>query len=95
MFHLFNDQQPLMNGTIPDRINLTFDVPERVQVQLMQDSEIATRLAPERRLPRQAAQFSQLLDQILNVKDSSELQRSLVAHYQRLTANYEKFLNDS
>lgn len=93
LFHIFNDQHPLMNGTIPERIDLGFPVPERVQVQLMQDSEIAARLAPERRLPRQAAQFSQLLDHILNVKDSTDLHRSLVAHYQRLTANYEKFLN--
>ncbi len=92
LFHLFNDQQTLMNGAVLDRINLEFPVPQKVRVQIMQDSEISARLTPERRLPRQAAQFSQLLDHILNVKDSPDLQRSLVAHYERLSANYEKFL---
>ena len=95
LFHLFNDSQTLMNGSIPDPVQLTFPVPHQVRVQLMTETEIITRQAPERRLPRQAAQFGQLLDHILNIKDSSELHRSLTAHYQRLTSNYEKFIKPS
>ena len=95
LFHLFNDTNTLMNGSVPEKVQLDFPMPDRIRVQLMTDEEILTRQAPERRLPRQAAQFGQLLDHILNIKDSNELHRSLTAHYQRLSSNYEKFINNN
>ena len=95
LFHLFNDENSLMNGSVPEQVQLGFPVPERVRVQLMTDAEILARQSPERRLPRQAAQFGQLLDHILNIKDSDELHHSLAAHYRRLTSNYERFLKSN
>lgn len=95
LFHLFNDTNTLMNGSVPEQVQINFQMPDRIRVQLMTDEEILTRQAPERRLPRQAAQFGQLLDHILNIKDSSELKNSLTAHYQRLSSNYEQFLKNS
>jgi hypothetical protein len=91
-FHLFNAKNVLMNGSVPEPVQLDVRIPNLVRTQLMTDEEISARKAPERRLPRQAAQFGQLLDHILNIKDSQELHHSLTAHYQRLSSSYEKFI---
>ena len=93
VFHEFNDQSTLMNGSVPPRVDsLDHLLPEKVTVRVMDDEEIETRLDPGRRLPRQAEHFGRLVDHILNVKDSDQLRRSLVAHYQRLSRYYETFL---
>lgn len=82
-----------MNGSIPeDPGPLAFSVPELVRVQIMEEGEIATRRDPAYRLPRQAEHFTRLIDQILNVKDNSQLRRSPVAHFSRLSNYYESFL---
>jgi hypothetical protein len=92
-FHLFNQQSPLMNGSTPVQPGpLAFAIPERQRVQIMRDEEIETRRDPSYRLPRQAEHFLRLVDHILNVKDSHELRRSLVAHFERLSAYYDTFL---
>ena len=93
LFHFFHEQKTLLNGSIPKIATLTSDlIPEVVKVQIMTDEEIVDRKNPIRRLPRQAEQFHNLLDHILNVKDSPELRRSLVAHYERLSSYYEQFI---
>lgn len=93
LFHEFNSQSPLMNGSIPDDPGpLDFPVPDRVSVQVMADQEIQTRRDPAYRLPRQAEHFTRLVDHILNVKDSSQLRRSLEAHFARLSKSYDDFL---
>lgn len=82
-----------MNGSIPvDPGPLDFALPRKTRVQIMSDEDIATRRDPSFRLPRQAEHFVRLVDHILNVKDSPELRRSLVAHFARLSAYYDKFL---
>ena len=92
-FHLYHPQSPLMNGSIPaEHGPLAFPVPDRLRVQIMSDEEIETRRDPAYRLPRQAEHFVRLVDHILNVKDSPELRRSLVAHFDRLSAYYDRFL---
>ncbi|MDA8330075.1 MAG: GIY-YIG nuclease family protein [Candidatus Dormibacteraeota bacterium] len=93
LFHEFNAQSPLMNGTLPPHPGpLTFEVPEKVRVQVLSDDEIELRRRPTQRLPRQAQHYERLLDQILQVKDSPELRRSLAAHFERLTRYHHRFL---
>ena len=92
LFHEFNDVVPLMNGSIPARPEAPPTLPNKVRVQVMENEEVKIRQDPALRLPRQVQHFGRLVDHILNVKDSAELRRSLVAHYDRLTAYYEKFL---
>ena len=93
LFHRFNDENPLMNGSIPERLNsFPFQEPQRIEVQVVADAELARRRDPAYRLPRQAEHFTQLVDHILNVKDSDELRRALEAHYARLSSYYDDFL---
>ena len=96
LFHRFNDDRTLMNGTTLQRIDgLGCPEPDGSRVQIIESDEIRTRREPARRLPRQAEHFGRLVAHILNVKDSSHLRRSLVAHFQRLTEYYETFLRAS
>ena len=94
LFHRFNDKKTLMNGSVPQRITtLGFPEPEMQRVQIMEDEDIDTRQDPALRLPRQIEHVGRLVDHILNVKDSSQLRLSLVAHFERLIGYYEKFLD--
>ena len=82
-----------MNGSIPDRRDtLPFAEPEKTEVQIVEDGELARRRDPAYRLPRQAEHFTRLVDHILNVKDSGELRRALAAHFRRLSVYYDDFL---
>jgi hypothetical protein len=91
LFHLFHPKSPLMNGSIPAKMGpLTFAVQDPVEIQLLPDEEIKDRLRTERRLPRQAKHFSELLDHFLNVKDAKELLLALQAHFSRLS----KYFNE-
>lgn len=93
LFHEFNRTSPLMNGSVPnDPGSLDFVIPSAENTQIMEDDEIATRREPAYRLPRQAEHFSRLVDHILNVKDSPQLRRALVAHFTRLERSYSGFL---
>lgn len=93
LFHQFNAQKPLMNGTIPVHPEtLLFPSPEKARIQIMSDEEIDIRRNPSRRLPRQSQFYFQLVDHILNVKDSPELRRSLSAHFDRLSSYHQRFI---
>ena len=93
LFHRYNEDSPLMNGSIPDRRDtLPFAQPGKIEVQIVEDAELARRRDPAYRLPRQAEHFTRLVDHILNVKDSGELRRALAAHFTRLSAYYHDFL---
>lgn len=93
MFHRFHSKSPLMNGSIPTKPpQLGFKMPTRQRIQIMEDEEIETRKDPAFRLPRQAEHFVRLIDHILNVKDSPELRLSLMAHFNRLSVYYQRFL---
>lgn len=85
LFHQFHTKSPLMNGSVPAKVEkLSFSLPEPIRIQLMQDHEIEERKLVERRLPRQAKHFTELLDHFLNVKDAKELYLALQAHFARL-----------
>lgn len=93
LFHQFDSQSRLMNGTIPtNQDDHGMIVPEMIQIQILPDEEISIRQNPSRRLPRQSQFYFQLVDHILNVKDSSELRRSLTAHFARLSRYHNDFM---
>lgn len=93
LFHRFNRQKTMMNGSIPvDPGKLMFPEPKRERVQLLPEKEIQARLDPVLRLPRQIEHYQRLVDHILNVKDNQQLRRSLRAHFERLEAYHEQFL---
>lgn len=93
LFHTFNAENTLMNGTVPTTVqDVDLGHLTTFHVQIMHPDEIESRKHPARRLPRQLQQFQNLVDHILNVKDSSQLRTSLVAHFERLQKYYEIFL---
>ncbi|MGO8833788.1 MAG: hypothetical protein ACLQE9_13370, partial [Roseiarcus sp.] len=85
----------LMNGTIPARPGSHSSVPEKQIVQVMDTTEIEGRLDPVLRLPRQIEHYGRLVDHVLVVKDSSQLRRSLRAHFERLQRYHASFLKQS
>lgn len=96
LFHQFDTQSRLMNGTIPGNPEaLPFAAPEKSRIQIMPDEEIEIRRNASRRLPRQSQFYFQLVDHILNVKDSSELRRSLGAHFDRLSRYHQRFIGSA
>lgn len=93
LFHQFNARSTLMNGSIPVKPQYAAEPPEPGQrVQVMSDDEIARRLDPAVRLPRQVEHYGRLVDHYLNVKDSAELRVSLEAHFARLSRYHREFL---
>ncbi len=55
------------------------------------NEEIKSRQRPEHRLPQQIAQFNQLMDYILMVKDAPHLRGALQVHFERLANYYKAF----
>jgi hypothetical protein len=94
LFAKFNAEKPLMNGSVPvAKEALLRKLPEPAQVvQIMPDEEIRVRKDPALRLPRQIEHIGRLVDQILTVKDSRQLRRSLAAHFERLDEYRKAFL---
>jgi len=93
LFHQFDAQNPLMNGTIPQNPGqLSFALPERIRVQVLSANELTIRRDPSRRLPRQSQFYFQLVDHILNVKDRQQLRRSLRSHFDRLSRYHRNFI---
>lgn len=94
LFDALNKRKPLMNGSIPVvKGPLLKKLPEPTEViQIMPDEEIKVRKDPALRLPRQIEHIGRLVDQILTVKDSPQLRRSLAAHFDRLDEYRRAFL---
>lgn len=94
LFEAFDRKKALMNGSIP---RLVGKAPKRPPdpaqtVQVMSDADITVRRDPILRLPRQIEHIGRLVDHILSVKDSSQLRRSLAAHFERLDGYRHAFL---
>lgn len=94
LFEVFNKRKPLMNGSIPvANPPLLKELPDPAEIiQIMPDDEIKVRKDPALRLPRQIEHIGRLVDQILTVKDSPQLRRSLAAHFERLDEYRRAFL---
>jgi len=93
LFPHFHQRSPLMNGKIP-KLPTRNDVPAPSQVvQVMADVEIAEKLDPALRLPRQAEHYSQIVGHFLAVKNSREIALSIDAHFARLAAYHRRLLD--
>ena len=93
LFHHFNPRSQLMNGSIPPVPDAGVPVPEPAQVvQVMSDAEIADKLDPAQRLPRQAAHYTQLVGHFLAVKNSPQVARAMNAHFARLSKYHAQLL---
>jgi hypothetical protein len=92
IFSYFKKKNTLVAGKHL-RATESFDkLPEYQRVQILESQEIAKRRDLRFRLPRQLQQINQLLDVMLNVKDSEDLRFSLDVHFQRLQNLYKGFL---
>jgi hypothetical protein len=66
-------------------------LPKFSQVRILDAEEAARRKDPRARFPRQLRHLDNLLDIILNRKDSKDQRRSLEAHFKRLQQRYTEF----
>lgn len=86
LFAHYNAISQLMNGAVmisPTTAGLPPPAPAQ-RVQVMHPDEVAERLDPVQRLPRQAAHYAQAVGHFLAVKNSSQIARALNAHFLRL-----------
>ncbi len=85
LFHHFDPQSRLMNGSIPTQAPEGMAVPiAATVVQVMNDKEIAEKKNIDLRLPRQSNHYAQLVEHFLAVKNSKQIARAMHAHFQRL-----------
>ena len=93
LFHAFHNQSALMNGKVPAIPRGQSEIPEPAQiVQVMRDEEIAEKLDPALRLPRQVEHYSQIVGHFLAVKNSKEIAGAMEAHFQRLLRYHRALL---
>lgn len=93
LFHAFHPKSALMNGKVPPAPAHRVDIPKPDQiVQVMADPEIAEKLDPALRLPRQAQHYSQIVGHFLAVKNSREIAGAMEAHFQRLQRYHRELL---
>ena len=93
LFHSFHPRSALMNGKVPAQPTSPAALPEPFQiVQVMADGEIAEKLDPALRLPRQAEHYSQIVGHFLAVKNSREIAGAIEAHFQRLQRYHRELL---
>ena len=93
LFHAFHPLSALMNGKVPPLPTNQAPIPTPFQiVQVMSDSEIAEKLDPALRLPRQAEHYSQIVGHFLAIKNSKEIAGAIQAHYQRLSKYHRQLL---
>ncbi len=93
LYHWFDPQSQLMNGTVPARPLTLVQIPEPAQkIQVMSDSEVRDKRDPSQRLPRQAGHYAQIVGHFLAVKDSKQVARAMGAHFQRLAKYHQTLL---
>jgi hypothetical protein len=93
LFHQFNPQSQLMNGSTPAPPPVGTVVPKPTQVvQVMSDDEIADKIDPVQRLPRQAGHYTNIVGHFLAVKNSPQVARAMDAHFKRLASYHSDLL---
>ncbi|GGH05893.1 hypothetical protein GCM10007036_00060 [Alsobacter metallidurans] len=92
LYHYHNDQNRLMNGTVPPRIAAGRAPDPAETVQVMRDEEIAEKRDPALRLPRQAEHYSAIVGHFLAVKNSPQIARAMDAHFERLRRYHFRLL---
>lgn len=95
LFHHFDRQSRLMNGSVPVVIQAARDIPDAAQsVQIMSDADIAERRQPEQRLPRQSRHYAALVDHFLTIKNSPQIARAMDAHFDRMRRYHAALLDE-
>jgi hypothetical protein len=95
LYHQFNPLSALMNGTIPPVPEVPMEAPDPEQIiQVMPDEEIADRLDPAQRLPKQARHYAQIVEHFLEVKNSPQIARAMGAHFERLQRYHGELLGN-
>ena len=94
LIHVFNDQNPLVNGKLPEKVIQTPNVPEKLLIKIMSEDERELRLGPSQRLPRQLGHLNDLFSHILEVKDNAEQRRMLKVHFDRSHKYYKHFMGE-
>lgn len=93
LFHAHHPKSALMNGKAPPKPTIRMEIPKPFQeIQVMADQEIAEKLDPALRLPRQAQHYSQIVGHFLAVKNSKEVAGAIQAHFERLQKYHRKLL---
>jgi hypothetical protein len=93
LYHHFNPQSQLINGTVPPVPAEQAAVPEPAQkIQVMNPKEIEEKRDPVQRLPRQASHYAQIVGHFLEVKESKQIARAMAAHFQRLSKYHATLL---
>ncbi|MBU3592913.1 GIY-YIG nuclease family protein [Polynucleobacter sp. 71A-WALBACH] len=93
LFHEFHPKSALMNGRVPQKPKKELALPKPAQiVQVMSDAEIAEKLDPALRLPRQAEHYTQIVGHFLAVKNSKEIAGAIQAHFDRLQTYHNELL---
>lgn len=85
LFHFFDARSRLMNGSIPTRSEVDLPVSDASEIiRVLSEEDVAERISPEIRLPRQATHYARLVDHYLVVKRSPQIARAMDAHFERL-----------
>ena len=93
LFHEYHPKSALMNGKVPSKPVADYKLPSPSQIaQVMSTDEIAEKLDPASRLPRQAEHYSQIVGHFLAVKNSKEIAGAIQAHFDRLQRYHNKLL---
>lgn len=96
LFHKFDNISRLMNGAILDAPDVRRSLPEPSNiVQVMPDDERLEKKDSEQRLPRQAKHYADIVSHFLAVKNSSQIARSMDAHFERLAKYHAAMLGSS
>lgn len=94
LFHHYDVQSQLMNGSIPKSQPEIIEVPSPSQIiQVIDRDDLKERLNPESRLPRQSQHYARIVDHFLVVKQSEQIARSMQAHFERLQKYHIQLLN--
>ncbi len=93
LYHHFNPQSQLINGSVPAPTHGLDSVPEPSQkIQVMATEEIASRKQSPHRLPRQASHYAEIVGHFLEVKQSKQIAKAMSAHFQRLARYHQDLL---
>jgi hypothetical protein len=83
----------ILAGRVKPRPSSKRALPQFQEVRILEEEEVARRRDPSLRFPRQVRHVDQLLDVIINVKDTEDQRRSLEAHIRRLQQRFQEFVS--
>ena len=93
IFHYLNNRVGLLAGRKKLPASALYELPSYYRVKLLPDKEISRRKELQIRLPRQVRQIGELLDVMVNIKDTADLRQSLNVHLKRLEKLYQQFIS--